>query len=104
MQIKIWSKAGRPGDTWHFDEVSISIRGECHYLWCAIGQDSETLDILVQKHRDGKTAKRFFREQAFTAWLEGDVRPQYGVSISLLVVWESYWAAMNKLAAPFGQL
>ena len=58
----IRSRAGRPGDTWHLDEVFISIRGERHYLWRAIDQDGETLDILVQKRRNSMAAKRFFRK------------------------------------------
>lgn len=29
----------RPGDKWHLDEVSLTINGECHYLWRAVDQD-----------------------------------------------------------------
>ena len=43
------------------DEVFIRINGEIHYLWRAVGQDGVVLDILVQKRRDGKAAKRFFK-------------------------------------------
>ncbi|CAL9329830.1 hypothetical protein SUDANB1_00044 [Streptomyces sp. enrichment culture] len=38
----------RPGDTWHLDEVSIKIDGEQRYLWRAVDQDGNVLDILVQ--------------------------------------------------------
>lgn len=31
-------------------------------LWRAVDQDGETLDILVQKRRNAKAAKRFFRK------------------------------------------
>jgi len=58
----IRSKAGPSGDTWHLDEVFILIRGERHYLWRAVDQDGETLDILVQPHRDKRAAKRFFKK------------------------------------------
>ena len=51
----------RPGDKWHMDEVFIRIQGVQHYLWRAVDQDGVVLDILVQKRRDGKAAKRFFR-------------------------------------------
>jgi DDE superfamily endonuclease len=37
----------QPGDKWHLDEVFLTINGECHYLWRAIDQDDNVLDILV---------------------------------------------------------
>jgi len=40
----------------------VSIRDERHYLWRAVDQDGEVLDILVQKRRDTCAAKRFFRK------------------------------------------
>jgi putative transposase len=43
------------------DVVFIRIQGVQHYLWRAVDQDGVVLDILVQEHRDGKAAKRFFR-------------------------------------------
>ena len=55
-------REGRAGDTWHLDEVFISIRGVWHYLWRAVDQDGDVLDILVQRRRDGRAAKRFFRK------------------------------------------
>jgi putative transposase len=53
---------GCSGDTWHLDEVFCKINGELVYLWRAVDQSGEVLDVLVQKHRDGKAAKRFFRK------------------------------------------
>jgi putative transposase len=52
----------RPGDKWHLDEVFLTIRGECQYLWRAVDQDGHVLDILVQRRRDKHAAKRFFRK------------------------------------------
>ena len=54
-----WS---RPGDKWFMDEVFIRIRGKLHYLWRAVDQDGNVLDILVQSRRSAKAAKRFFRK------------------------------------------
>ena len=53
---------GRPGDTWHLDEVFCKINGDLLYLWRAVDQSGEVLDVLVQKRRDAKAAKRFFRK------------------------------------------
>ena len=52
----------RPGDKWHLDEVFLTIHGERHYLWRAVDQDGNVLDILVQRRRDTHAAKTFFRK------------------------------------------
>ncbi len=49
------------GDTFYIDEVFIKIQGKQQYLWRAVDQDGEVVDIFLQKCRDGKAAKRFFR-------------------------------------------
>jgi putative transposase len=54
-------RQGRLGDTWHLDEVFIRINGEQHYLWRAVDQDGDVIDILVQPRRDQRAAERFFR-------------------------------------------
>jgi putative transposase len=36
----------RPGDKWHLDEVYIKINGELKYLWRAVDQDGNVLDML----------------------------------------------------------
>ncbi|WP_331763825.1 IS6 family transposase (plasmid) [Streptomyces hirsutus] len=51
----------RPGDTWHLDEVFIKINGQQQYLWRAVDQHRNVLDILVQPKRDTRAAVRFFR-------------------------------------------
>ena len=38
------------------------INGRIHYLWRAVDQDGDVLDILVQTSRDKKAAKKFFRK------------------------------------------
>ncbi len=48
------------GDTFFIDEVFVKIEGKQHYLWRAVDQDGEVVDVFLQKRRDGKAAKRFF--------------------------------------------
>jgi putative transposase len=52
----------RCGDKWHLDEVVLTIRGQKHYVWRAVDQNGNVLDILVQSRRNKKAAKRFFRK------------------------------------------
>ena len=54
--------SSRPGDRWHLDEVFLKINGRLHYLWRAVDQDGDVLDILVQSRRDKKAAKKFFHK------------------------------------------
>ena len=49
------------GDTFFIDEVFIKINGKQHYLWRAVDQDGEVVDVFLQKRRDGAAAKRFFK-------------------------------------------
>ncbi len=50
----------RSGDKWHLDEVFLKINGRTHYLWRAVDQQGNVLDILVQSRRNKGAAKKFF--------------------------------------------
>lgn len=49
------------GDTFFIDDVFVKIDGKQHYLWRAVDQDGEVVDVYLQRWRDGKAAKRFFK-------------------------------------------
>ena len=49
------------GDTFFIEEVFVKINGKQHYLWRAVDQDGEVVDVYLQAKRDGAAAKRFFR-------------------------------------------
>ena len=40
----------------------VKINGKLHYLWRAVDQHGNVLDVLVQSHRNGNAAKRFLRK------------------------------------------
>jgi hypothetical protein len=47
----------RPGDTWHLDEVFLTIHGKRHYLWRAVDQDGNVFPAdLVGSSRGGVRA------------------------------------------------
>jgi putative transposase len=79
----------RPGDKWHLDEVFLTIHGALHYLWRAVDQDGYILDILVQRRRDTKAAKRFFRKL-----LKGLT---YAPRVVITDQLKSYGAAMREI-------
>ncbi len=49
------------GDTFYIDEVFVKVHGKQHYLWRAVNQDGEVVDVFLQSRRDGAAAKRFFK-------------------------------------------
>ena len=55
-------RQGRLGDTWFLDEVFITMNDQRQYLWRAVDQDGDPIDLLVQPHRDARAARRFFRK------------------------------------------
>src|ERR1700759_640190 len=52
----------RAGDKWHLDEVVLKICGVKHWLWRAVDQSGIVLDVLVQRRRDKRAAKRLLRK------------------------------------------
>ena len=49
------------GDTFFIDEVFVNICGKRHYLWRAVDQDGEVVDVFLQTRCNGTAAKRFFK-------------------------------------------
>ena len=49
------------GDTFFIDEVFVKIQGRQQYLWRAVDQDGEVVDVFLQVRRNGAAAKRFFK-------------------------------------------
>jgi hypothetical protein len=45
---RIRPRRPRPSDRWHLDEVFIRIGGKIHYLWRAVDDEGEVLDVIVQ--------------------------------------------------------
>ena len=55
-------RRGHCGDTWLLDEVFCKIYGQLVYLWRAVDQEGEVLDILVQSKRNTHAPKRSFKK------------------------------------------
>jgi len=55
-------RRGRMGDTLHLDELFVRIQGRQQYLWRAVNEDGDVIDILVQSQRHRPAAVRFFRK------------------------------------------
>ena len=79
---------GRMGDTWYLDELFVNIQGRRQYLWRAVDQDGDLIDILVQSRRDRHGC---FRHQlllprpylVLTKPLRLDIQCQRGASVKI---------------------
>jgi IS6 family transposase len=50
-----------PGDRWHVDETYIKVNGAWRYVYRAVDQYGQVVDVLVSARRDAQAARRFFR-------------------------------------------
>ena len=76
---RIKARLGSRGDRWFLDEVVVPIHGKRRYLWRAVDQDGDVLDILVRKRKDAKSSRRFFRKL-----LKGQGQPQLDITTDKL--------------------
>jgi transposase-like protein len=50
-----------PGDRWFVDETYVKVNGVWRYVYRAIDQDGQVIDVLVSARRDSDSARRFFQ-------------------------------------------
>jgi transposase-like protein len=50
-----------PGDRWHVDETYVKVNGVWRYVYRAVDQYGQVIDVLVSTRRDADAARRFFR-------------------------------------------
>jgi transposase-like protein len=50
-----------PGDMWFVDETYVKVNGVWRYVYRAIDQDEQVIDVLVSARRDADSARRFFQ-------------------------------------------
>jgi putative transposase len=52
----------RPTSRWHLDEMAVMIAGQQFWLWRAVDDEGEVLDLLVQRRRDKAAAVKLMRK------------------------------------------
>jgi transposase-like protein len=55
-----------PGDMWFVDETYVKVNGVWRYVYRAIDQDEQVIDVLVSARRDADSARRFFQRALTT--------------------------------------
>jgi transposase-like protein len=93
-------RRAQPGDKWHLDEVFLTIHGERHYLWRAVDQDDNVLDILVQSRRNKHAAKKFVK---FRITHPKKLAAEHYVIMTLGVIGQDAPATLDAVSDPVGQ-
>ena len=55
-------RRSRPTARWHLDEMAVTIAGRKFWLWRAVDDEGEVLDLLVQRRRDKNAAMKLMRK------------------------------------------
>ena len=76
----------QPSDRWHLDEVFVSISGQRKYLWRAVDDEGEVLEILVQTRRNKRAAikliRKLLKKQGYAPnTIVTDKLPPYGAAL-----------------------
>ena len=51
----------QPGDRWFVDETYVEVAGVWRYIYRAVDQHGQVIEVLVSKRRDGQAVRRFFQ-------------------------------------------
>jgi putative transposase len=83
---RIDQRRPRPNCRWHLDEVFVSINGKRMYLWRAVDDEGEVLEVLVQSRRNKKAAlklvRKLLKKQGFLlSAIVTDKLPSYGAAL-----------------------
>ena len=62
IAANIRRRRGPPTGRWHLDEMVCKIGGRRMWLWRAVDDEGEVLDVLVQKRRNTGAAMKLFRK------------------------------------------
>ena len=78
-----------PGSVWHLDEMVVRINGKRMFMWRAVDDEGEVLDILVQKRRNQRAAlkllRKLLRSQGYAPdGIVTDGLASYGAALEIL--------------------
>ena len=61
-----------PGDRWFVDETYVKVSGVWRYVYRAVDQHGQVIDVYVSVRRDGQSARRFFQRALTTLKVTAD--------------------------------
>ncbi len=84
---RIKRRAGRLGDIWYLDEMFVKVQGREHYLWRAVDQEGDVLDILVQSSARLPSGEAFLPEATKAAAGRNQRSAQSGQKSGRALAW-----------------
>jgi transposase-like protein len=90
-----------PGDRWFCDETYVKVNGVWRYVYRAVDQYGQVVDVLISARRDGQAARRFFQRALATlkvvpAEVVTDAAPVYPAVLDELL--PSAWHHVERYA------
>ena len=92
MAHRLRRRRPAPSPRWHLDEVVCNIGGKRMFLWRAVDDEGEVLDVLVQRRRDTEAALKLLRRLLRNQPVEPQTITTDGLA--------SYGAALDQLDLP----
>ena len=95
------SRRPRPTSRWHLDEMAVVIAGRQFWLWRAVDDEGEVLDLLMQQRRDKAAAvklmRKLLKKQGFAPEaLVTDKLRSYGAAKSEMRLWARHEQGLRK--------
>ena len=89
IAIRLRRRRPAPSPRWHLDELVCCIGGKRTYLWRAVDDEGEALDLVVQRRRDTEVALRLLKRLLHNQPVEPtsittDGLPSYGAALERL--------------------
>ena len=72
-----------PGDRWFVDETYVKVAGKWAYLYRAVDQHGQVIDVLLSTRRDLAAARRFFTRAAGHAFVQNVRRGHYDIALDV---------------------
>jgi len=95
-------RRARPTGRWHLDEMVVKIAGHRMYLWRAVDDEGEVLDVLVQKRRNKAAAlnllRRLLKNQGVhPETITTDKLASYGAALQVAGHMAVHWKRYNLI-------
>jgi transposase-like protein len=89
IAVNLKRRRQAPSPLWHLDEMVCTIKGQRWYLWRAVDDEGEVLDMVMQRERDTAAALKLLRRLLRNQPVEPEVIVTDGLA--------SYGAALSEL-------
>lgn len=84
-----------PGDRWFVDETSVKVSGAWRYVYRAVDQYGQVIDVLVSARRNADAARRFFQRAIATLKVTPAIPAGQSPSVARMLIASHQGAGIN---------